>query len=179
MGKKVLILSASPRRNGNCSLLCQEFLRGAKDSGNQVEYIFLRDKKIGYCTACRYCKSHDGKCVQDDDMNEINLKMLAADVLVLASPIYYFTVNGQMKTLIDRTFGLFNRMEHKEMYYIMTSADVTDDVMDTALATFRWFAHFLPGSVEKGILRAKGFGEAGAVKEHPVMQEAYNLGASA
>lgn len=68
--KNVLILSGSPRRNGNSDLLCDEFFRGAEDAGNQVEKIFVRDKKIGYCNACYGCRKN-GKCVIKDDMAEI------------------------------------------------------------------------------------------------------------
>ena len=82
--KNVLILSGSPRRNGNSDLLCYEFFRGAEDAGNQVEKIFVRDKKIGYCNACYGCRK-TGKCVIKDDMAEILEKMHWADVIVMAS----------------------------------------------------------------------------------------------
>lgn len=176
MGKRILILSASPRKNGNTSLLCREFARGAKESGHEVTHIFLKDKKIAYCIACRYCRSHGGDCVQKDDMAEINQEMLAADVLVLASPVYYNNISAQMKTVIDRTFGCFTEMKGKELYYIMASSDEGEEATDTALAGFHWFAHFLPGSVEKGTVLARGFRDAGAVEGSPFMQEAYDMG---
>lgn len=93
--KKVLILSGSPRRNGNSDTLCDRFALGATEAGHTVEKIFLKDKKIGYCTGCGYCfNAH--KCSQKDDMTEIIEKMLEADVLVFAksndylkkSPVY-------------------------------------------------------------------------------------------
>jgi len=102
MSKKVLVLSASPRKGGNSDLLCDQFLLGAKEAGNQTEKIFLRDQEIGYCTGCESCYiSH--KCVQKDDMAEILEKMIAADVIVMATPVYFYTMDAQMKTLIDRT----------------------------------------------------------------------------
>ena len=89
MSKKVLILSGSPRRGGNLDLLCDEFLRGAAESGNQAEKIFLRDKKVAPCNACYFCRDNGGKCAISNDMTEILDKMQAADVIVMASPVYY------------------------------------------------------------------------------------------
>ena len=103
MRKKVLILSGSPRKGGNSDLLCDEFVRGAKESGNEVEKIFLRDKEISYCTACYYCRDTGKGCVIKDDMAEILDKMLEADVIVMASPVYFYSIDAQMKIVIDRT----------------------------------------------------------------------------
>ena len=101
MSKKVLILSSSPRRGGNSDTLCDEFLRGAQEAGHEVEKIFLKDKTIHYCTGCGVC--NEGKpCPQKDDAPEIVRKMVAADVIVLATPVYFYTMSAQMKTLIDR-----------------------------------------------------------------------------
>ena len=89
MGKKVLILSGSPRRGGNSDLLCDEFMRGALEAGNQAEKIFLRSKKVAPCNACYYCRQSGGQCAIRDDMAEILDKMQAADVIVMASPVYF------------------------------------------------------------------------------------------
>lgn len=97
--KKVLILSGSPRKGGNSDLLCDEFMRGAEESGNVVEKIWIPSKKIGYCRACYYCKNHGGECCVKDDMSEVLQKMLDAEVLVLSSPVYFYSVNAQMKRL--------------------------------------------------------------------------------
>lgn len=88
--KKVLILSGSPRKGGNSDLLCDEFLRGAQESGNEVQKIFVRSKKIAPCNACYYCRDHGGKCALNDDMSEILDAMQAADVIVMASPVYFY-----------------------------------------------------------------------------------------
>lgn len=115
MSKKVLILSGSPRRNGNSDILCNEFKKGAEESGNEVEKIFLRDKNINYCTGCYAC-SKVGKCVQKDDMAEILQKMIDADVIVMSTPVYFYTMDGQMKTLIDRTVARYTKITNKEFY---------------------------------------------------------------
>ena len=88
MSKKVLVLSGSPRKNGNSDLLCNEFLKGAAESGHEVEKIRVAEKKIGYCRGCYACKD-TGICAIRDDMAEVLQKMIDADVLVLASPVYF------------------------------------------------------------------------------------------
>ena len=98
---KVLIINGSPRVNGNSDLLCDAFIRGAEESGNQVEKISLREKEVHSCKACYACFK-TGSCVQKDDMAEILQKLEEAKVLVLASPTYFLTMSGQMKVFIDR-----------------------------------------------------------------------------
>lgn len=90
MKKKVLILSGSPRKGGNSDLLCDEFMRGAIESGNEVEKIRVSANRIAPCSACYYCRDNDGKCIHKDDMTVILQKMIDADVLVLASPVYFY-----------------------------------------------------------------------------------------
>ena len=94
--KTILILSASPRKGGNSDLLCDQFAKGAAEAGHKVEKVRLAEKKIGYCTGCYACqKLH--KCVQKDDANELVEKMLAADVIVLATPVYFYSMDAQLK----------------------------------------------------------------------------------
>ena len=173
--KNVLILSGSPRRNGNSDSLCDEFFRGAEDAGNQVEKIFIRDKKIGYCNACYGCRK-TGKCVIKDDMAEILEKMHWADVIVMASPVYFYSIDAQMKALIDRTLAQWTKLKNKEFYYIMTAAEESDTVMDCTLECFRGFAVCLEGSTEKGVIYGKGVYEIGDVKTTAYMQQAYDMG---
>ena len=92
--KNVLILSGSPRKGGNSDLLCDEFMRGAKESGNNVTKINVASKKIAPCHACYFCGEHGGECVYKDDMAEILQAMIDADVLVLASPVYFYSIDG-------------------------------------------------------------------------------------
>ena len=113
MSKKVLALSVSPRRGGNSDLLCDEFIKGTQEAGLQAEKVFLKDKKINYCTGCGTC-SKTKSCSQKDDMSEILEKMVKADVIVMATPVYFYTMNGQMKTLIDRTCPRYSEIKDKE-----------------------------------------------------------------
>jgi len=103
MNKKVLILSSSPRRGGNSDLLCDQFTKGVQEAGHQAEKIFLKEKKINYCTGCSVCFNGEKSCPQKDDMAAVLDKMVVADVIVMATPVYFYTMCGQMKTLIDKT----------------------------------------------------------------------------
>lgn len=94
MSKNVLIVSASPRKGGNSDLLCDQFIQGVLESKNQVEKIFLKDKDINYCTGCGACYEKEASCSQTDDMGEILEKMIGADVIVLATPVYFYTMNA-------------------------------------------------------------------------------------
>lgn len=175
MSKKVLILAGSPRKNGNSSALCKAFARGAEESGNQPELIYLRDKKIGYCMACYHCKEK-GVCIIKDDMAEILEKMNSADVIVMASPVYFYSIDAQMKALIDRVVAQWLVIKNKEFYYIMTAAEDGDTVMDCTLECFRGLAKCLKGSVERGIIYGKGVYNAGEIEDKPCMREAYEMG---
>ena len=114
MSRNVLILSGSPRKNGNSDILCDEFMRGAVESGNEVEKIRVAEKNIGFCTACCTCKD-TGTCIIKDDMTEILQKMIDADVIVFASPVYFYSIDAQLKTLIDRTIARLPEIKDKEL----------------------------------------------------------------
>ena len=104
MRKNVLIISSILSGTRNTKKLCERFEKGAKKSLNDVELLELRNKKINYCIGCNTCKRNDGTCVFKDDMGKILDKMIESDVIVLASPVYFYSITGQMKTLIDRTY---------------------------------------------------------------------------
>lgn len=174
VSKNVLILSGSPRKGGNSDLLCDEFMRGALDAGHSVEKLFISDLNIGYCKACYACRS--GVCVLHDDMAMVLEKMHWADVLVLASPVYFYSIDAQMKAIIDRTLPQWTELKGKEMVYILTAAEDTETVMNGALACFRGLAECLPDSVEKGVLCGKGVYEKGDVRSTAYMADAFNMG---
>lgn len=176
MSKKVLVLSASPRRGGNSDLLCDQFVLGAEESGNQVEKIFLREKEINYCLACDACQGNGGNCVQEDDMAEILDKIIAADVIVMATPVYFYTMNGQIKTLIDRTYSSYLSISNKEMYFIMTAADSRKQAMERTLEGFRGFTSCLEGAKEKGAIYGTGAWNMGDIKGSKAMNQAYEMG---
>ena len=176
MSKKVLVISASPRRGGNSDTLCDEFIRGAQESGNPAEKIFLRDRKVNYCTGCGVCNTTH-QCVQRDDMAEILDKMVQADVIVLATPVYFYTMDGQMKTLIDRTVPRYQEIAGKDFYFIVAAADTDKAAMERTISGFRGFTQdCLPNACEKGIIYGTGAWQLGEIKSSPAMQQAYEMG---
>jgi multimeric flavodoxin WrbA len=176
VNKKVLVLSSSPRRAGNSDLLCDQFTSGAKESGNNVEKIFIRDKKINYCTGCGTCIDRGGKCSQKDDMTDVLNKMVEADVIVMATPVYFYTMCGQMKTLIDRTCARYTEISNKQFYFIVTAADNSLPAMERTIEEFRGFTYCLDGPEEKGIIYGVGAWNKGEITGMPAMTEAYEKG---
>lgn len=176
MTKKVLILSASFRKHGNSDTLCDEFMRGAQEAGHDVEKIYVNDKHINYCRGCGVCNTTH-KCVQKDDMAEILDKMVKADVIVMATPVYFYSMNGQMKTLIDRTVPRYAEISHKDFYFIVAAADNSHANMEKTLEGFRGFTEdCLDDAREKGIIYGTGAWNVGDIKGLPVMKEAYLAG---
>ena len=133
MSKKVLIISSSPRKGGNSDILCDVFAEGAKAAGNEVEKVRIAALKIGYCTGCYACQK-TGKCAIKDDAQGVINKMMAADVIVLASPVYFYSICAQLKALIDRTVVVYPNLTNKRFYYILTMADTNRDKFDGSLA---------------------------------------------
>lgn len=109
-------------------------------------------------------------------MGEILDKMQAADVIVMASPVYFYSIDAQMKAVIDRSVARWTDIHDKEFYYIMTAAEDGDTVMDCTLECFRGFTVCLDGAKEMGVIYGKGVYEAGSIREMPAMQEAYEMG---
>ena len=177
MGKKVLILSSSPRKGGNSDILCDAFAEGARSAGHDVEQVRIADLKIGYCTGCYVCQK-TGRCAIKDDAQSVIDKMMAAEVLVLASPVYFYSVCAQLKALFDRTVVIFPKLENKSFYYLLTMADTDRAQFEPVLATLRGFLACYEGSRERGMVLADGVYERGAVKETAFLEAARGLGAS-
>lgn len=176
MSKTVLVLSASPRKGGNSDLLCDQFMLGVEEAGNPMEKIFLRDKKINYCTGCGTCYNMGKNCPQEDDMAEVLEKMIAADVITMATPVYFYAMNGQMKTLIDRTCSRYTEIRNKDFYFIVTAADDSKQAMERTLEGFRGFTSCLEGAKEKGIIYGTGAWQIGDIKGSKAMKQAYEMG---
>ena len=172
------MLSSSPRRGGNSDLLCDQFINGSIESGHPAEKIFLKDKKINYCTGCGSCIDRGKKCSQKDDMAEVLDKMVEADVIVMATPVYFYTMCGQMKTLIDRTCARYTEISNKQFYFIVTAADDNKPAMDRTLEEFRGFTYCLDNPEEKGIIYGTGAWNKGEIKGKPAMEEAFKAGIS-
>ena len=176
--KSVLIISGSPRKGGNTDLLCDAFARGAEEAGGQVEKIFLADYRIDYFSEADEQRVGNRANEAEDDVPMLVDKMVRADVIVLASPVYYMNITGQLKTFIDRTFGRYREMKDKEFFYLTACADPEESTADWAINGFRGFVMCLPNPTERGMVKAIGMGRKGAVKGSQFEEEAYNLGKS-
>lgn len=177
MSKKVLIISGSPRKGGNSDKLCDRFAEGARDAGHSVTKVSLADCKVGFCTGCNCCgQTH--RCIIDDDVPEIIGRMMTSDVIVMASPVYFYSVDAQIKALIDRSVSVWTVMRDKVFYFIMTSAEDSETVMDCTLECFRGFISCITGSTEGGVIFAKGVHSRGEIDGTDYMQQAYDMGRS-
>ena len=180
MTKKVVIISSSPRRKGNSQELCKQFRKGAKEAGHEVEIINLNDYKINPCLACEYCRKHEQRCFQKDDADRIIQKMIEADVWVLSTPVYFYSVSAQMKLLIDRFFAreyeIRNASKQRDVYYILTSGvpDLRDHL--GTIESLRGFIQVLKTVKEAGIINGAGAFMPGDIFDHPAYQKAYEMG---
>ena len=174
--KNVLIISTSPRMNGNSAALAEEFAKGAREAGNTAEVISLADKDIRFCRGCFACQSTK-RCVIRDDADTIEQKMARADVLVFATPIYYYEMCGQMKTMLDRGNPLFaTDYAFRDVYLLSTAAEDGAHVWQRAKNGLEgWIACFgkarLAGAVFGG-----GVTDPGEIEGHPAMAEAWQMG---
>ncbi|MBR1870836.1 MAG: flavodoxin family protein [Kiritimatiellae bacterium] len=177
--KHVLIISASPRKAGNSDILCDEFARGAQEAGHDVEKIRLAEKDVGYCLGCYACRKL-GKCFKKDDANGLVEKMMSADTIVLSTPVYFYSMDAQLKALIDRSVSRWNdfgRFTGTEFWFIVTAADGNRDMMNATLEGLRGFTRdCMDGAVERGVIYGTGAYEKGEIRNLPAMHEAYEAG---
>ncbi len=136
--RKCLIISASPRRHGNSEVLCQQFARGAQEQGVDVEIIHLNAYQIAPCIACEYCRHHDNQCFRQDDANQIIQKMIDADIWVLSTPVYFYSVSAQLKLLIDRIFAReYEIKNHQKEKMLISSSQVVHQITSKWLAQLK------------------------------------------
>jgi len=178
MGKRVSVICSSPRKGGNSDLLCDQFVAGAQTAGHNVEKIFLKDKKINYCNGCGVCLNGKKNCPQKDDMADILSKLILSDVIVLATPVYFYTMCGQMKTFIDRTCARYTEIKNKDFYFILTAADKSKQALERTIEEFRGFTFCLDESKEKGIIYGTGAWNIGDIKGSKAMGKALEMGKS-
>lgn len=176
--KNVLIISSSPRKNSNSEALAGEFARGAAGAGHNVETVTLRDKEISFCRGCMACHQL-GKCVIKDDARDIADKMLLADVIVFATPVYYYSVSGQLKTMFDRANPLYSAdYTFREVYLLATAADDADSAVEGAEKAVQGWVDCFERAKLCGTVFAGGVNEPGEIVGHEAMSRAYEMGAS-
>ena len=176
LGKKVVVLLGSPRHGGNCDLLCDAFIQGASAQGHLCEKLYLHDLEINPCRACDYCTKHLGRCAIRDDMTMVLKKIMDAQVIVMATPVYFYAMSAQLKLVIDRCVARWMQIKNKDFYFIMASAEDSPEVMRGTLDGLRGFMACLDDVQEKGVVAAKGVYRKGEVLNHPAMLKALAMG---
>ena len=137
----ILILQASPRAKGNTAWMAEEYKKAAEAAGHEVTLVNVARKKIAGCLACEYCHGKgEGKCVQKDDMQELYPLIAEAEVLVLASPIYYFTLDAQIQAPIQRIYNMMTPPKVKKMALLLSS--YSPGVYDAAIAQYKYLYEF-------------------------------------
>ncbi|MDE5985551.1 MAG: flavodoxin family protein [Eubacterium sp.] len=176
MNKNVLVISTSLRNGGNSQALAKHFADGASKADNSVEMISLVDKTINFCRGCLACQKLQ-KCVIRDDSNEIVEKMKNADVICFATPIYYYEMSGQMKTLLDRANPLYaSDYKFREVYFLSSAAEDEEDVDKKALNGLQGWIDCFEKAELKGTVFAGGVTDIGDIKEHGSLDSAFELG---
>lgn len=176
MSKKILVVASSPRRNGNSNRLAESFAKGAEQAGHQVETVYLCEKEIGFCRGCLSCQTTQ-RCVIQDDADTIAQRMGKADVLVFATPIYYYGMSGQMKTMLDRANPLFpSDYAFREVYLLTAAAEDDPETSEGAEHGLQgWISCFEKASLA-GSVFAGGVTNTGDIEGHPALHTAFEMG---
>ena len=174
--KKVIVISTSLRHGSNSDVLAEKFAEGARAAGNEVEKISLVGKNIQFCKGCFGCQKL-GRCVIKDDVNDIMAKVLNADVVCWATPIYYYEMSGQMKTLIDRLNGMYEQdYQFRDVYLPTTAAEDEEQTPKRAEMGLTGWIDCYPKSRLAGTLFCGGVNDAHEIQGNSKLQEAYEMG---
>ena len=176
--EKIIVISTSLRHGSNSDMLAEKFAEGAKAVGNDVEKISLVGKNIQFCKGCLGCQKL-GRCVIKDDVNDIMVKVLKADVVCWATPIYYYEMSGQMKTIIDRMNAMYEQdYLFRDVYLLTTAAEDEPETPKRAETGLTGWIDCYPKSRLAGTLFCGGVNDAREIEGNPKLQEAYELGKS-
>ena len=174
--KRVIVISTSLRRGSNSDMLADKFVEGALSAGNDVEKISLVGKDIQFCKGCFACQKL-GRCVIKDDVNDIMAKVLKADVVCWATPIYYYEMSGQMKTLIDRMNALYPLdYKFRDVYLLTTAAEDEEETPKRAEAGLTGWIDCFPKSRLVGTLFCGGVNDPREIEGNAKLQKALELG---
>lgn len=174
--KKVVIITSSLRVNSNSDLLAESFKEGAVSAGNEVEVISLKGKKLAFCMGCFACQKL-GRCVINDDANAIMEKICEADVVVWATPTYYYTMSGNMKTLIDRCNALFSKeYKFREVYLLTTATEDEEFTPKQVIGGVQGWVDCFEGVKFVDTLFVGGVTDPGEIKNNPGLKKAFEMG---
>lgn len=175
----ILVISTSLRAKSNSDILAERLIAGARDAGNEVAYISLKGKEIKFCIGCLACQKTQ-KCVQKDDAIEIAEKVKNADTLVFVTPIYYYEMSGQMKTLLDRLNPLYSSdYKFRKIYILTVAAEDEEYVPEKAVSGLQGWIDCFEKAEFAGALFCGGINTPGEASKKDVEQnEAYQFGKS-
>ena len=173
---KIILLERSPNRHGSSNMLAEHFKRGAEETGHSVEIIDTAHADIHPCTGCIHC-GYEGPCVQKDDVENIRKKILDADMLVFVTPLYYYGMSAQLKTMIDRFCAFNSSIQRKHMKSaLLTAAWNSDDWTFEALeAHYKTLVRYL-NLKDAGMVLGYGCGTPAMTERSIFPQQAYSLG---
>ena len=172
---KIIVLNGSPRKNGNTEIMVQTFADTAKKN-HQVEILNIAPMNIRGCLGCKYCWAHQGECVQKDDMQNVIEKLKDADMVVFASPIYWFDITAQLKTVIDRLYANGSVGFHFNKTALLLDAGA-DHVFDAAIAQYKAMTSYLKWE-DLGIITVPNMEEKGSMKTAPALTKIIELAES-
>lgn len=175
---KIVVLAGSPNQNGSSNLLAGEFIRGAQEAGHTVEVIDAAHSDIHPCTGCVHC-GYEGPCVQKDDVERFRKQILAADMLVFVTPLYYYGMSAQLKTLIDRFCAFNTSIQGKHMASAILAAAWNSDewTFEALEAHYQTLVRYL-NLRDMGAVWGKGCGTPSMTRHSPYPRQAYELGKS-
>ena len=173
----ILILSGSPRKGGNTELLAEAFAKGAS-AQHHVEIVSVRDYNVNPCLGCNACFKSNGVCAQKDDMTILYEKMSQADMLVIASPVYFYSISAQLKAVIDRFHNPIRDTFHiKRMALLLVGAATLPELFDAILTEYNLCLKFF--SIEDaGKVLVRGVKDKGDIMGTSFLEDAYQLGTS-
>lgn len=176
MGKQILILSTSPRKGGNSDTLAAAFARGAQEAGHAVETVSLRGKTVGFCQGCLSCIKTQ-RCVLADDAAGLVAAMGQADVIVFATPVYYYGMCGQMKTLLDRANPLYTAdYRFRDIYLLAAAAEQDGHTVDGTVTGLQGWVDCFDRARLAGTVFAGGVTGVGDIRGHAALEQAYQMG---
>lgn len=174
----IVILVGSMRKGGNTDLLAQAFAEGARKN-NVVEIVSVADYKVNPCMGCNSCFAREGnQCFQNDDMDRIYEKLKAADVVVVASPVYFYGISAQLKAVIDRLHTpMRNEFSIKKLALLLVGAAQLPELFDAIILQYQLILNFFHLE-DAGMVLVRGVRDKGDIKGNPALKEAYDLGVS-
>ena len=176
--RKIVVIAGSPRRNGNSEKLADAFIKGAKEVGHQVEKVSVIDYEVKGCLGCNYCIQNEGECIQKDGMQTIYKKLYQADMVVFATPVYFFNMSAQIKAIIDRLFvAIAKPLPITACALLLTLAGKQGEDSAPTLATYQTIVDYIKWQ-DKGIIIADRIMEKEDILGHVALQEAETLGKS-